>query len=71
MKPKIMRETRNQKRKRIYAEEAARGKGAGVGRSVRKRARTKARRNRRVRAGGHPFGPCGNIGCKACNPSGH
>lgn len=36
-----------------------------------KRAKLRAKRQRKVRSrsGSHPLGPCGNIGCKRCNPT--
>lgn len=59
---------RSMKRARKAAEAAKYKAWADSGqnskRSMRKRAKT-----RTVRNGSHATGPCGNIGCRTCNPT--
>ncbi len=62
---------RAEKRARKAAAQAkyAAWKAAGQNtKSKRASLRVKQLRKKTVRSGRHPTGPCGNVGCKLCNP---
>ena len=61
------RQTRNSARKEAYAKNAGTTSNTKKkeGRAA-KRARLKANRVKLVNPFDHPYGPCGNIGCKKC-----
>jgi hypothetical protein len=70
-KSEAKRHRRAAKRARKAAEQAKYEAWKAAGQNTKsRRAKLRARRLRRatVRAGHHATGPCGNIGCKRCNP---
>lgn len=57
------------KRGRKAAEKAKYDAWKASGQNTKsKRVKLRAKRTRRVRSVSHRTGPCGNIGCKQCNP---
>jgi len=70
-KGKRVRETRNQRRKRMYAAmaEVRNATNKKDGGQSDKRAILKRKRGKALRVRRHAEGACGNIGCAKCNPA--
>ena len=66
----------NQKQKRLLKKRAIKAANKARYEEMRrlgqnsksKRARNQSKRTKRVNTTDHPEGPCGNIGCKKCDP---